>query len=320
MQSDDRITGILELLSPQRDQFRSAVAEASEQLRALVSVYRNGNTSDAERAAFELGRFARGRIDPAVFAQVFGGAHTMDPMSLEWIDRAEAVLQEVASTTHMLQQVRVQPGGDVRYTVERSLAQIGRAFGAVRIAEYARAGQPIRDPAWFLELFPYSKWNRAERRIALPLVVEVNGADCNVSGLEEFLDGTQIIVLVVNGDAPPAALVRLITPNVFVAQTTGIDAAMLSAARGGPAIIALVPATCAQFVYDRATLTIQQLPADPKPIARGRASAFQQREELLQLEQLASIRPTMPDVAKGAEPQPDDLLAAWLLRQADLTA
>ena len=61
MQSDDRITGILELLSAQRDQFRSAVAEASEQLRALVSVYRNGNTSDAERAAFELGRFARGR-------------------------------------------------------------------------------------------------------------------------------------------------------------------------------------------------------------------------------------------------------------------
>ena len=318
MPYDNRVAALLEQLAPQRDQFRSAVATAAEELRGELTAYRNSTDNDAERAAFELGRFARGRIDPAIFAQVFGPEHVIAPAAVTWVERAEAVLRDVASTTHLLQHVRVQQGGSLYAAVERALAKIGRAFGAVRIAGRARSGQPMRDPSWIFELLPYSKWTRAERRIALPLVVEVDGADLNVAGLEEFLDGTQIIALVVSGDAPPAALTRLITPNVVVVQSTDpADAAIVHAA-AGPAIFALVPESCAHFVHDRGAITIKQLPRDPRLTARGRVGVFQQQEELLQLERLGS--PQMPIAAAPVvrEPQADDVLAAWLLRQADL--
>jgi hypothetical protein len=320
MPSDARITQILEQLAPQRDQFRSAVAAAAEQLRSTLSDYRSASGDHVERAAFELGRFARGRIDAALFAQVFGHDSALDQVTVEWIDRAEAVLQEIASTTHLHQYVRAEPGASLSAAVERALARIGRGFGAARVAEYARAGHPIRVEAQFLEAFPFALWNRAERRIALPLVVEVDGSDLRVGGLEEFLDGGQIIVLLVNGNSPPAALVRLITPNVLVMQTAQLEDVGKVAAAGGPAICALVPESCAQFVYDRSSLVVSQTPAPARIAAIGRIGIFQQREELLQLDRLNTGRPV--DIARAesaAEPQPEDVLAAWLLRQADLT-
>ncbi|HEX6560311.1 MAG TPA: hypothetical protein VF021_12635, partial [Longimicrobiales bacterium] len=131
MQSDERVTAILDLLAPQRDRFRSAVAEASEQLRSILAGYRGTTGNDVERAAFELGRFARGRIDPALFALVFGDERPVDPAAVQWIDRAEAVLQEISSTTHLLQYTRVAPGSDLRQAIDSALARIGRAFGAV---------------------------------------------------------------------------------------------------------------------------------------------------------------------------------------------
>jgi hypothetical protein len=320
MPSDARVTQILEQLAPQRDQFRSAVAAAAEQLRSTLADYRSASGDSVERAAFELGRFARGRIDAALFAQVFGHDTALDQANVEWIDRAEAVLQEIASTTHLHQYARVEPGASLHTAVECALARSGRAFGAARIAEYARTGHPIRDEERFLDAFPFAFWNRAERRIALPLIVEVNGDDLHPGGLEEFLDGGQIIVLLVNGNAPPAALVRLITPNVFVMQTTQLEHVSIAAAAGGPAICALVPASCAQFVYDRTSLVVTDSPAPARIAAIGRMGVFQQRDELLQLERLSALRPMeSPVVASSAEPQPEDVLAAWLLRQADLT-
>lgn len=320
MPSDARVTQILEQLAPLRDQFRSAVAAAAEQLRSTLLDYRSASGDHVERAAFELGRFARGRIDAALFAQVFGHDSALDKPTVEWIDRAEAVLQEIASTTHLHQYVRVEPGASLHTTVECALARNGRAFGAARVAEYAKAGHPIRTEAQFLDAFPFAHWNRAERRIALPLVVEVDGCDLRVGGLEEYLDGGQIIVLLVNGDAAPAPLVRLITPNVLVMQTTQLEDVGKVVAAGGPAICALVPESCAQFSHDRTSLVVTATPAPARLAAIGRIGVFQQREELLQLERL--IAPPSLDTAAAelaAEPQPEDVLAAWLLRQADLT-
>ena len=320
MPSDARMTQILEQLAPQRDQFRSAVAAAAEQLRSTLADYRSASGNTVERAAFELGRFARGRIDPVLFAQVFSHDSALDKVAVAWIDRAEAVLQEIASTTHLHQYVRVEPGASLGAAIERALARIGRAFGAARVAQYAKVGHPIRDEAQFLEAFPFAHWNRAERGIALPLVVEVDGGDLRVGGLEEFLDGAQIIVLLVNGDAPPAALVRLITPNVLVIQTAQLANVAKVAAAGGPAICALVRESCAQFVYDRTNLLVSETPAPARIAAIGRIGVFQQREELLQLERLRAP-PSLDSAAAEmpAEPQPEDVLAAWLLRQADMT-
>lgn len=321
MPSDERMNSIIEQLAPQRDLFRSAVAEASEQLRAVLSGYRNSTDNDAERAAAELGRFARGRIDPALFALVFGEQKTIEPSAIEWIDRAESVLHEIASTTHLLQQVKVNAGGSLRLAVDRALARIGRAFGAVRVAEYARAGYPIRQEAKFLDVFPHALWNRAERRVALPLIVEVDGRDLNVGGLEEFLDGTQTIVLVVNGPAAPAPLVRLITPGVLVVQTaTAAELSLLTTA-SGPAIGALVPETCAQFVHERGKIIVNSKGTSERLVPLGRAGIFQQREELAQLEALARKPLPEPESSEPkAEAKPEDVLAAWLLREADMSA
>ena len=319
MQSDDRVNSILEQLASQRDLFRSAVAEASEQLRSVLSGYRNSTDNDVERAAFELGRFARGRIDPALFALVFADDKTVDPGAIAWVDRAEAVLQEVASTTHLLQYTRVAPGGSLRMSVDRALARIGRAFGAVRVAEYARSGRSIGVEAKFLDVFPFALWNRSERRIGLPLVVEVEGKDLHAGGLEEFLDGTQTIVLLVNGAAPPAPLARLMTPNVLVMQTTEVADIGNVVTATGPAIAAIVPENCARFVHRDGSTEVKSLGSEGPLTALGKIGVFQQREELLQLMRNAQVQLAgAAETEVVAAPAAEDVLAAWLLRQADV--
>lgn len=320
MQSDERVTGILEQLATQRDLYRSAVAEASEQLRSILAGYRNSTGDDVERAAFELGRFARGRIDPSLFALVFGENKTVDPDAIEWIDRAEAVLQEISASVHLLQYARVTAGGSLRFTIDRALARVGRAFGAVRVAEFARSGHRVGPEAQFLDVFPFALWNRSERKVGLPLIIEVDGKDLHVGGLEEFLDGTQIIVLLVNDEAAPAPLVRLITPNVFVLQTTKIEEIGLVGSAAGPAIAALVPETCMQFVHQKGKTEITDA-GNPGPLSPlGRISVFQQREEQNQLNALARgpAPEKVPAPVPAHAPEPESVLAAWLLRQADV--
>ena len=82
-----------------------------------------------------------------------------------------------------------------------------------------------------------------------PLVIEVEGQDLRPASMAELLEGGQKIVLVVNGPAAPAPLVRLITPGVTVIQTD--DPAELSAlgAVAGPGIAALMPEGAAKFMH-----------------------------------------------------------------------
>jgi hypothetical protein len=180
-----------------------------------------------------------------------------------------------------------------------------------------------------MDAFPPNFWNGAEKGFAPPLVVEVEGQDLKASSLGDLLEGTQKIVLVVNGPAAPAPLVRLITPDVTVIQTDDpLELAALSATPG-PGIAALMPEGAARFVHApggktlHERLTVSFLPEKEPGKALGSISRFQQVEELRQLAALAEsvqgpAAPVVQPAAVGAEMDEAGQLAAWLVHQAKL--
>jgi hypothetical protein len=211
------------------------------------------------------------------------------------------------------------------------LADLGRALGAARVADAARNGRyrPSDHDRW-LARFPFSAWSQAERAVAPPVVIELDGADLRPSGLAEFLDGAVRIVLVVRGEASPAPLVRLITSRVFVAQTTDEAVVKRLAAWDGPGIVGLMPGNVARFVHDPAAgttltarLSIDEIPSLNHRKRTGAFSVAQQQEELEQLRALQSAATATPAVTvmsdATAAADPVDKLAAWLLQQADLS-
>jgi hypothetical protein len=178
-----------------------------------------------------------------------------------------------------------------------------------------------------LEAFPPSLWNRAEKGCAPPLVLEVEGADLKAASLGDLLEGSQKIVLVVNGPAAPAPLVRLITPGMTVIQTDDpLELAALSATPG-PGIAALMPEGAAKFVHApggkslNERLTVSFLPEQEPKKPLGSISVFQQVEELRQLRALAAsvqipAAAEKEPVPSGAEMDEAGQLAAWLIHQA----
>lgn len=237
---------------------------------------------------------------------------------------------------------QVPPGGSLARAVEDALGRIGRAFGAVLAIELMRGGafRPAEHDM-LLHHLAFRSWTRTERRFAPPLVVMVQGADLHVGGLADFTDGRERIVLVVEGECPPAALVRLITPGTFVLQTadaTGLDRL---AQHDGCGIAAMVPANAARFIHDPVAgrepwqrLAIWQAAMAPRH-AIGGVSSWQMGEDIQQLTALATA-PVAALSASGVGPGGGhgtngaamadapvnaasvDLLANWLLRQSDL--
>jgi hypothetical protein len=334
MPSDERVPQALEALAGARETFRAAVAAAAEEVRGFVAAHRSPADGAAERAARELGPFAAGRIDASRFGALFGGAEPLDAGGLEWLGRAHAVLGEAAGTDDRYFQADVPAGADLRNAVIAALGRAGRAFGAARVVELVR-GRRFRemDHAAYLESFPPALWTRAERELAPPLVLGVAGADLQVGGLADLLLGSQKIVLVVRAPAPPAALVRLITPGVFVIQTADAAALKALATVGGPAIAAVIPQGGVQFVHDPAAgttlparLSVGELPAEEPKAALGRYGAIQQVEELRQLAALVRLTAPQPlalDGAQAGAPAGATLaekLAAWLLQQSAIPA
>jgi hypothetical protein len=159
--------------------------------------------------------------------------------------------------------------------------------------------------------------------------VELDGAALRAGELAEFLDGNVKILLVARGATPPAPLVRLITPATFVLQTSGEQGLDRFAEFQGPAVAAIVPDGCAQFVHDPDAgpelwerIEIVHIPDAAPGRAIGGVSAFQMTEELHQLKTLGRARG--PEAEEGeavpapAGEDPADKLAAWLLSRADL--
>lgn len=323
MPFDDLRKRALEALEDRRESYHSAVATAVDEVRTLLERHRapgNGRKKGA-RAAAELGAFAAGRIDTERFESLFSEQEQMGSDALERIEEALAVLTELAEAGESLHTVKVRPGGDLRDTVREALAHAGRAFGAGRAVENARAGTPAVE---YLEGFGPERWNRAERTVAPPLVVELDGADLRPAGLADYLEGAQVIVLLIRKPAPPAALARLITPGTLVVQGTG-DALDALDGWGGPGIVAVMPEGAAAFRYQPegdgpGRLTVEFAPEEvSKPV--GPLSASRQRAdlELLRLLEGAAAGRVVSAAAGDTEAaDPTDKLAAWLLRQATI--
>ncbi len=343
----DRAELALSALRGRIDAFRQAVSAAADEVRSDVT-HRQGRSSfREEQALIELGPFAIGRIDPARFAALLVGSDVeLGPEALDVIQRADQTLR-LFGESQDVHRVRVAPGGDLRDAVKEALAEVGSLFGASRAVELARAGtfDPDRHGA-LLGWLPFRAWNRAERRLAPPLVVELRGDDCLPAGLGEFLDGAVAIVLVARGPTTPAPLARLVTPGTFVMQTadpTDLERLAGSAHPGVALLFDEVRAEQAHFVHDPDAgsapwerLTVTRLPEEEK-IGRGpRAPAW--LEDLAHLRALATApsgaAPAAGDTGSraagetagaaraesgDAEAAPADRLAAWLLAQADLS-
>jgi hypothetical protein len=322
----------LEALGPRVEAFHSAVATAEEEVRSFVAHGRGVAEHRSEQALAELGPFAAGRIDPEKFAALLANADDLTPEAEGVMDRAEHILAEFAMGTdfHL---VAVPKGGDLRDVVKEALNHVGQVFGASRAVELARSG--LFDPGQhnlFLSALPFRKWNREERHMAPPLVVEIEAEDLLPAGLGEFLDGVVKVVLVVKGPTTPAPLARLITPGTYVVQTADpADLAGLarSAHPGVALLFDAVRAEQARFVHDPDAgsapwrrLTVSHMPEQPS-VGRGRRAPTW-LEELIHLQALAK-KPAggldlgVPEAESPAEEvKPADQLAAWLLSQTDL--
>jgi len=330
MPSDPRTAAALTALKAPRDAFASAVTATLEELRVYLDTHQGEADHRLSVLAAELGAWGSQHIDVSRFARTLTAEPTVSPASFGVLARTLDVLQDVAARGDDGFVLDV-PAGESLYgaTTER-LAELGRAMGAARVADAARKGgyRPAEHDRW-LARFPFGSWSQAERSVAPPLVIEVDGADLQPGGLAEFLDGSLKIVLVVRGETSPAPLVRLVTPRTFVAQVTDESVLARLATWNGPGIVGLMPAAAARFVHDPSAgsalgerLSISEVPDLDHKKRSGPFTIAQQREELEQLAALQSAATAAIPVAAAAVAEsadPVDKLAAWLLQQADLS-
>lgn len=334
----ERAERALAAVEPALERFRSAVARTMDEIRGRLTA--GARPDDPERTDAGLGPLARGRIDARRFARLSAGETMLDEEAEAALRGAMEALAGVDAAGEDAFLLELGAEEELTAGVDAALARLGRAFGAARVAEEARGGRPApREHGDPLEGLPAELWNRSERSVAPPLVVTLRGDQLRPAGLAERLEGGQKLVLVLEGEARPAALVPLITPSVLVLQTEDPEELSLVADHEGAAVAVLHPegSGAAAFLHDPAggdaladRLAVRSRPeADPaRPV--GSVSLFRQREELLQLAALAaqgttsgpSTNGTGSAAAKGADAEgiePADRLAAWLLRQANLS-
>ena len=179
------------------------------------------------------------RIDAAAFASLFPKARRVDSDALEALRRAVAVLRAVVARGDDLFKVVVPSGARLGIAVNAALGGVGRAFGAVMLAEVVRGGRyHAAQHDRLLDEVEFLAWNKVERRFAPPLIIEVDGADLHAGALTDFADGREKLVLVVRGPCGPAPLARCITPGTLVLQTTDGSGLDRVASFDGPAIAA----------------------------------------------------------------------------------
>ncbi len=334
--TDEHVKRVMDVLTRAREDFHSALVATAEELRGMLDAGSATAEAHAERTAAELGAFAVGHIDIERFASFQESGAPVAESEAPRLEAAARTLQSLVDHEDDLYFVQVAKGADLRDAVASALARAGRSFGAARTVELARSGEfdESMHGGW-MDSFPPTLWSRRERDLAPPLVVEIDGADLRPGGLADFLDGEQKIVLVVRGTAPPAALSRLITPGLLVVQTDDPTDLGIVAEAEGPAIAALVPADACRFVHvpaadgGRGRLTVHHMPTEEPKRPLGGISAYQQTEAWRHLAVLAAgwgltaPEATAPSGDGATAPAPTasaaDALAAWILRQADIS-
>jgi hypothetical protein len=342
MPSDSRTAHALATLVDHRTRFRSAISAAHDQMAGYLAAHRARTHGYAQVVARELGRFAAGRIDAERFGALFADAHSLTSENAERIERLVGVLAELLAEGDELFTCEVPAGGHLHAEVERAIAHAGRVFAAVLAFQAIKSGTYRADRHdEDVRAFPFSKWNRSERLLGTPLVVEVDGADARAEGLADYADGRMAIVLVIRGPSAPAPLVRLITPGTLVVQATDVAELRPLVTCDGPAMAALVSADAARFTHDpraalsmRARLRVTHTPLDPPRQPLGIRSVWQQMEELAQLKTLEQLGPpdavgvpqsAAPGIQLAVSAVPADVgersvdrLAGWLLNEAGL--
>ncbi len=331
MPSDARFAPALAAMARPIADFRAIIQGAIAQAETFLTEQAAGAGERARRAGVELGGFATGRIDPARFAALFPAVPPVEPQAIAALTRAVTTLRAMADRGDAAFLVDLPRGGRLGARVGDALAEIGRAFGAVMLADVVRGGRyqaaqydRLLDPQEFLS------WNKAERRYAPPLIVSLDGADLHVGALNDYADGRTKMVLVVRGEAAPAPLARCITPGTLVLQTTDGSGLDRVAGFDGPAVAAVMPEGAAVFLHDPAAgrepwqrLTVRTLGEVPRRALSG-TSPWQMAEERTLLSDLArtpfaipvSGGPAIPAV--GAD-DAVDRVAAWLLGQSGLS-
>ena len=328
MPSDERITQALQALAPFKEGFASSVAKSAEEVRGILERERGVDENPQVKLAHELGPFAAGRIDLERLTPFISANSKFDSEKRSRIQKAFETLTALKKAGDDLYVGKVEVDGYLRGTITSVLGKAGTAFGAARSVEWALHDiAPPEGVEDVFELFPPNLWNRAEKGCAPPLVLAVEGQDLKAASLGDLLEGSQKIILVVNGPAAPAPLVRLITPGVTVIQTDDPSELAALSAAPGPGIAALMPDGAAKFVHAPGgrtlseRLTVSFLPEKEPKRALGSVSAFQQVEELRQLQALAaSVEATGIGegelAAVGADMDEAGQLAAWLIHQA----
>jgi len=331
MPSDDSlITGALEAMREPAEAFHSALARAVEDLQTFLTRHQGTHGDPEHLAAAELGAFGEGRVDATRFAALVAAPETVESGDLRHVERVLETLIAAEDRDTDLLRTRVSRGENLREQVAAALAETGRVFGVIRrVLPLLEGRGDIVNAGSLPHGYPFALWSRSERRVAPPLFVELDGADLNVAGLSEFLDGAQKIVLIVRGTAPAAPLAQLLSPGVLVMQTHDPAELARVATVPGPAIVALGSDSLVPFVHDPAggtcyaeRLSVGDLPA----VAAIPSSDFRQTEDLAHLRELATARTMASGSADSAAPvemtvpvdaDPVDRLAGWLLQQAD---
>jgi hypothetical protein len=318
MPSEDRTGIALEAIHPRAELFHSAVATTMEQIRGLLA----GTGESPEDHTIALGNFASGHVDVAQFAKFTKRSTDVEPKAELPIRAAQRALDDLLHMGDNLLVLKLPGGANLGAEVAERLKTIGNAFSAAHVVDLARRGQYSEQKHGnMLDGLPYADWSQAERVLAPGLVIELGGADFTPAQVAPYLDAGMKMVFVVEGDAPAAALARLVTPGVFVQQTpedSGLDAFK---AWEGTAVAALLSGGAVTFVHDPAAgettyerFTTLDMPREIRKRAVGGISASQQAEDLQLLEALAVV----PSPTGAAASDPAGKLSAWLLSQTSL--
>ncbi|HEX9128756.1 MAG TPA: hypothetical protein VF850_06325 [Gemmatimonadaceae bacterium] len=326
MQSDERVAAALSALRPRIAAFRLAVSGALERARNTLE-----SESGPDQARVALGDFAAGLIDPDRFAMISSGFGPLDAVGHAIVERATKALEALLRAGDEDFVVDVHAGRSAAAAVRARMTALGPAFGAATLVDLVR--RRTYDPVQHglpLEKYPFEKWTAAERRLAPPLVIRIDGRDLDAFELAPFIDGWVRIVLLVTEPCTAAPLARLVSPGVFVAQVGDVKVLERVTDLDGPAVIAVMSGAEARFVHDPRAgsamwqrIEVTHMPAAQPRKSLGARSAWQQRDDLSHLKALIQ-QPVLPanpaevfvasGVAGGFDPA--ERLTAWLLDQS----
>jgi hypothetical protein len=320
---------VLAALAPAISRFRFEVQSVAETAKGLL--HAEANTTP--KGSF-LGAFAGGRIDPARFEMISAGADPLDAASKKMLGRMLTSLEELTALKDEDFVLSVAPGENFGDAVRARLATLGSLFAMSTLVELIRRrSYDAATHGTYFAAMPFERWTAAQRKVALPLVVAVSGADLDEFAIGPLLDGCVRFVLLVDEPCAAAPLARLISPGVFVAQADDATACERARDLEAPAVIAIMSGNEARFIHDPRNgtapwqrLQVTKLTETPPRKSVGARSVWRQRDDLAHLKSLAE-QPSLPAepadalvAAIGGEmTDPAERLTSWLVEQSHVS-